>query len=69
MMQGSRLTPCPPGARFFCPSMSCLDNWGVTKGDSILVQQKEATRAVCIGPEGDMHYVSDLYELHLIKSI
>jgi hypothetical protein len=40
--------------------MPCLDNWGVTKGDAILVQQKEATRAasVCIGPEGDMHNVS-----------
>ena len=25
--------------------MSCPDNWGVTKGDAILVQQKEATRA------------------------
>jgi hypothetical protein len=49
MMQGSRLTPCPPRR---------LDNWAVTKGDAILVQQKEATRAVCIGPEGDMDYTS-----------
>ena len=24
--------------------MSCPDNWGVTKGDAILVQQEEATR-------------------------
>ena len=24
--------------------MSCPDNWGVTKGDAILVQQQEATR-------------------------
>ena len=35
-----------PGGRPFCPSMSCPDNWGVTKGDAILVQQQEATRLV-----------------------
>merc|ERR1719445_2679193 len=34
----------PASGRPFCPSMSCPDNWGVTKGDAILVQQKEATR-------------------------
>ncbi len=50
----------PPGARPFCALMSCLDNWGVTKGNATLVQQKEATRtaSMCIGPEGDMHNVS-----------
>merc|ERR1712154_722526 len=36
-------TPDASG-RPFCPSMSCPDNWGVTKGDAILVQQQEATR-------------------------
>merc|ERR1711948_7892 len=34
----------PASGRPFCPSMSCPDNWGVTKGDAILVQQQEATR-------------------------
>merc|ERR1712055_385781 len=29
----------PASGRPFCP-----DNWGVTKGDAILVQQQEATR-------------------------
>merc|ERR1712180_444809 len=32
----------PASGRPFCPSMSCPDNWGVTKGDAILVQQQEA---------------------------
>merc|ERR1712212_106160 len=34
----------PASGRPFCPAMSCPDNWGVTKGDAILVQQQEATR-------------------------
>jgi len=34
----------PASGRPFCPAMSCPDNWGVTKGDAILVQQEEATR-------------------------
>merc|ERR1719471_1319935 len=34
----------PASGRPFCPSMSCPDNWGATKGDAILVQQQEATR-------------------------
>jgi len=36
--------PKNQGGRPFCPAMSCPDNWGVTKGDAILVQQQEATR-------------------------
>merc|ERR1711971_1246345 len=28
----------PASGRPFCPAMSCPDNWGVTKGDAILVQ-------------------------------
>jgi len=33
----------PASGRPYCPSMSCPDNWGVTAGDSILKQKKEAT--------------------------
>ena len=33
------------GGRPHCPALSCPDNWGVTAGDKILHQQKEATRA------------------------
>ena len=33
----------PAGGRPFCPALSQPDNWGVTKGDDILIQQTEAT--------------------------
>ncbi|KAJ6669818.1 hypothetical protein lerEdw1_000367 [Lerista edwardsae] len=33
----------PASGRPYCPSMSRPDDWGVTKGDADLVQQKEAT--------------------------
>lgn len=33
----------PAGGRPYCPSMSCPDNWGVTKGHDSLVQQKNET--------------------------
>merc|ERR1719219_1170530 len=33
----------PAGGRPYCPAMSKPDAWGVTKGDDILIQQKEAT--------------------------
>ncbi|XP_068608842.1 betaine--homocysteine S-methyltransferase 1-like [Brachionichthys hirsutus] len=33
----------PASGRPLCPSMSTPDSWGVTKGDSDLMQQKEAT--------------------------
>lgn len=35
----------PASGRPHCPALSCPDNWGVTAGDKILHQQKEATRA------------------------
>uniref|UniRef100_A0A8D2IRG2 Hcy-binding domain-containing protein n=1 Tax=Varanus komodoensis TaxID=61221 RepID=A0A8D2IRG2_VARKO len=33
----------PASGRPYCPSLSKPDNWGVTKGDAELMQQKEAT--------------------------
>ena len=36
--------------------MSCPDNWGVTKGDAILVQQEEATRFNHLYPLLDFFY-------------
>ncbi|XP_048874626.1 betaine--homocysteine S-methyltransferase 1 [Brienomyrus brachyistius] len=33
----------PASGRPLCPSMSCPDGWGVTKGHADLMQQKEAT--------------------------
>ena len=36
--------------------MSCPDNWGVTKGDAILVQQEEATRLNHFYPLLDFFY-------------
>ncbi|KAJ7335884.1 hypothetical protein JRQ81_013825 [Phrynocephalus forsythii] len=33
----------PASGRPYCPSLSHPDNWGVTKGDKELIQQKEAT--------------------------
>jgi len=33
----------PAGGRPYCPALSQPDNWGVTKGDDILIQQTEAT--------------------------
>ena len=34
----------PAAGRPFCAAMSCPDNWGVTKGDDILKQQKDETK-------------------------
>lgn len=33
----------PASGRPLCPSLSTPDSWGVTKGDTELMQQKEAT--------------------------
>ncbi|KAK0140892.1 Betaine--homocysteine S-methyltransferase 1 [Merluccius polli] len=33
----------PASGSPFCPSMSFSDEWGVTKGDAELMQQKEST--------------------------
>merc|ERR1719435_852765 len=33
----------PASGRPYCPALSQPDNWGVTKGDEILIQQTEAT--------------------------
>lgn len=33
----------PASGRPFCPSMSCPDKWGITAGDTELVQKKETT--------------------------
>merc|ERR1711934_1224551 len=51
----------PASGRPYCPAMSCPDNWGVTKGDAILVQQEEATRADRRGaenPDGEIENVN-----------